>query len=77
MVVAVFDWLQDNEVTREQRVFYIAFKWVAKYWPHRVGQDPHIVTLPVSVWVDGQPVNLDLQGKIRLYNKAAHMVISE
>jgi hypothetical protein len=29
------------------------------------------------VWVDGQPVNLDLQGKIRLYNKAAHMVISE
>lgn len=64
-------------MTREQRVFYIAFKWVAKYWPHRVGRDAHIVTLPVSVWLDGQPITLDLQGKIRLYNKAAHMVISE
>lgn len=64
-------------MTWEQRVFYIAYKWVHKYWPHRCGRDPLIATLPVALWLDGQPVELALEVKIRLYNKAAHLVISK
>lgn len=69
--------MQDNEVTREGRVFYIAFQWVHKYWPHRVGVDSHIVDVPAVFWVDGQPQVLVLSAKIRLYDKAAHMTTSE
>jgi hypothetical protein len=65
-------------VTAEQRVFYVAYKWVHQYWPHRVGRgDPHIVTLPAALWVEGQPQDVVLSAKLRMYNKAAHMLLSE
>lgn len=70
--------LQDNEVTVDQRVLYVAYKWVHKYWPHRVGRgDPHVITLPAALWVEGQPVDLVLSAKIRMYNKAAHMLLGK
>lgn len=64
-------------MTRESRVFYVAYKWVQKYWPHRVGRGSDVCNLPGAFWVDGVPIGKALSVKIRLYNKAAHMIVSE
>lgn len=58
-------------------MFYVAFKWVQRHWPGRVGRDNRIAELPVEFWIDGQHHSLHLTAKIRLYDKAAHMVICE
>ena len=69
--------MQDTLVTPEQRVFYVAFKWVQQHWPNRVGRDSHIGSMPVNIWLDGQAMNTVLTAKIRLYDKAAHLIICE
>jgi len=64
-------------VTPDQRVFYVAFKWVQQHWQHRIYIDNHIASLPVEFWLDGEHTDLELTANIRLYDKAAHMVVSE
>lgn len=68
---------QDALITSETRVYYMAYKWVAENWPQRVGRSTDICTLPVTFWLDDAPTQLLLTAKIRLYDKAAHFIISE
>jgi hypothetical protein len=71
--------LQDTIVTREQRVFYVAFKWVQEHWPDNVEAGEHVSDVPVDVYLDGHAVHTEVQlkARIRIYNTAAHLVIGE
>lgn len=67
-------------MTRDQRVFYVAFKWVQEHWPRNVEEGEHIADVPISLYLDNQEVpNLvyNFKAKIRVYNTAAHLVICE
>lgn len=62
-------------------MFYVAFKWVQEHWPHHVATGEHICDVPVVLLLDGREVSSATAdkyvAKIRVYNTAAHLVISE
>lgn len=72
--------LQDTVVTRDQRVFYVAFRWVQEHWPLHVERGEHVADVPVTLFLDGQEVPEaapPFKARIRVYNTAAHLVIGE
>lgn len=67
-------------MTPDQRVFYVAFKWVQQHWPHYVRAGQHVSEVPVTVYLDGEEAataGIEFVAKIRIYNTAAHLVISK
>jgi hypothetical protein len=65
-------------VTKDQRVFYVAFKWVQEHWPKQVEDGEHVSDVPVDLYLDSREVINPIttfKAKIRVYNTAAHLVI--
>jgi hypothetical protein len=54
----------------------VAFKWVADNWP-QLTVNSHVGDIPTAVYLDGQQSEVMLKSKIRFYDKAAHLSISE
>jgi hypothetical protein len=71
---------QDTIITKDQRVFYVGFKWVQEYWPQQVEDGEHVSDVPVDLFLDSIAVTNPItafKAKIRVYNTAAHLVICE
>jgi hypothetical protein len=73
----LFD-LQDSPISPSPRVFYLAYKWAADHWPDcDSAPNNHVASSTAEFYLDGEETGVTMSAKIRLYNRAIHLVLCE